>query len=111
MYTRHGHHIEGTTLDGDAPSVVISCSGAPVCPQCASDVGNVKFVPAKTPDLGEALKNVIKNALGWAMYGDKDRIVVEVDDDQLAKIHEFGDHIFKQVDEYLMAIKPPEEGK
>lgn len=36
MYTRHGHHIPGTTKD-DPPDMVARCGGPGVCVDCSTD--------------------------------------------------------------------------
>lgn len=36
-YTKHGHHIPGTTLDGERPMAVKRCGGMRLCPECKMD--------------------------------------------------------------------------
>lgn len=40
MFTRHGHHINGTTVEGDRPPVA-RCGGPGMCPGCSIDAGAV----------------------------------------------------------------------
>lgn len=35
MYTKHGHQIEGTIVEGERPSSVARCGGPGLCAQCS----------------------------------------------------------------------------
>src|SRR5688572_13914641 len=41
-YTKHGHHIPGTTTDG-APATGTGCGGVTICPECALESNRVLF--------------------------------------------------------------------
>ena len=38
MYTRHGHQITGTPVEGERPLAVARCGGPKLCRQCYADV-------------------------------------------------------------------------
>ena len=38
MYTRHGHQIPGTPVEGERPLAVARCGGPKLCRQCYGDV-------------------------------------------------------------------------
>lgn len=38
-YTSHGHHIPGTILDSQRPTLVARCGGVTFCTECAKECG------------------------------------------------------------------------
>lgn len=41
MYTRHGHQIQGTPVEGPTPSSVARCGGPGLCGQCSQETVTV----------------------------------------------------------------------
>lgn len=63
-YTRHGHHIEGTAVETQAPTSVARCGGPKLCKSCAHDAELAKkwgWMVGEPTNFVERAKNIVSD--------------------------------------------------